>query len=332
MPFLAAQARLLGVSPSRLRASDLRSPYHGTRAGEMPAIETMEDSVRRRALEYSPAMRSAEFFCLVAAAVLWGAPLPFYAFQVPSNEDGFTERPVDVGVILPARAARGRGVRGRSIRAGWGSVRTDPATGLRLTSPATTWAMMGPILGRDDLVALGDGFVREPMRSDDPPALATIGELTAAVDVGRRPGVRALREALPLIRTRSRSRKETQTRLVLTDARLPEPELNFPVLVGGSIVALIDLAFPELLLGFEYEGEQHLIDPEQWASDIRRYEMLTSLGWRIIRVTKSDLRAQRANFVARARAAYSAAAASRGGLLDRSSSAVRLPQNAISNA
>ncbi|WP_186316533.1 endonuclease domain-containing protein [Microbacterium sp. BH-3-3-3] len=248
-------------------------------------------------------MRECEFFCLVAAAVAWGAPLPSSAFHL--RDGNRLERPLDVGVLLPARASRARGVRGTSIAEGMGSVRTEPVSGLRVTSPATTWAMMGALLQRDDLVALGDALVREPMRSDDPPALATIAELTAALEAGRRRGAASLRAALPLVRTRSRSRKETEMRLFLLAAGLPEPSLNWPVVVDGRVVALIDLAYPERKVGFEYEGEQHLTDPQQWARDIRRYEMLADLGWRIIRVTASDLALHRDEFVKRARAALS---------------------------
>lgn len=86
-------------------------------------------------------------------------------------------------------------------------------------------------------------------------------------------------------------------------AGLPEPSLNWPVVVEGTVAALVDLAYPERKVGFEYEGEQHLTDPRQWARDIRRYELLADLGWRIIRVTRSDLAQYRAQFVERARAA-----------------------------
>jgi len=249
-------------------------------------------------------MRECEFFCLVAATVAWGAPLPSSVFH---HRDGnrLVERPLDVGVLLPSRASRARGVRGISLTEGMGSVRTQPVSGLRVTSPATTWAMMGALLRRDDLIARGDAFVREPMRRDDPPALTTIAELTAALEAGRRRGAAALREALPLVRTRARSRKETETRLVLLAAGLPEPSLNWPVVLDGKVVALVDLAYPDRKVGIEYEGEQHLTDPRQWARDIRRYEMLADLGWRIIRVTASDLAQHREELVKRARAALS---------------------------
>ncbi|TQJ30657.1 hypothetical protein FBY39_1113 [Microbacterium sp. SLBN-146] len=261
----------------------------------------------RRVGEYAVRMPSTQFFCLVSACVLWNAPLPPSAFFTLADDGTWKDRPLDVGVTLPARAPRCDGVRGRSVNPGWADVVEHPLSGLPLTSPASTWAMMGQFLADDDLIALGDAMVREPMHPDDPPALASLAALDTAIAVGRRPGIPRLREALPFIRTRSRSRQETRLRLALTrDARLPEPSLNWPVYIDEVVVALIDVAYPRVRVGFEYEGEQHLTDAAQWAKDIRRYEMLADLGWRIIRVTKSDLDLERTAFIRRARAAVAA--------------------------
>ncbi|MFB8388343.1 hypothetical protein ACFC3F_14490 [Microbacterium sp. NPDC055910] len=314
-PFAVSSALALGVGAGRLRGRDLDTPFFGVRSGTPPPNERGEASVRRRANAFAVRMRSTEFFCLVSACALWGAPLPNWIFSERDAEGSHADRPLDVGVLLPARAPRGSGVRGRSVKPGLAHIVTEPATGLRATSPAATWAMMGALLSVEDLVVLGDYFVREPMRREDPPALTTVDQLAAMMTAGRRRGIAALRESLPLIRIRSRSRQETRTRLTLVDGGLPEPELNWPVVVDGRIVALIDLAYPELLLGFEYEGEHHLTDPEQWATDITRIEMLADLGWRIIRVVKSDLKSERAPFLARARGAYRAraSASERGG-------------------
>lgn len=247
-------------------------------------------------------MPASQFFCLSTACVLWGAPIPPGLLRHRDEAGGFVEHPLDVGVFLPDRASRTRGVRGRSIAPGWADVVTASGSGIRLTSPASTWAMLGQMLTEDELVILGDALVRAPERDTDPPPLATIADLRRAVEVGRRPGVLRIREALPFIRTRSWSPQETRTRLVLVrDARLPEPELNWPVLVDGAVVANIDLAYPDVMLGLEYEGEHHMTDAAQWAKDIRRTEMLADLGWRIMRVTKRDLDTLRGPFVARVR-------------------------------
>lgn len=247
-------------------------------------------------------MPESQFFCLATACVLWGAPIPPGILRHRGETGGFVDRPLDVGVFLPDRASRSRGVRGRSIAPGWADVVTASGSGIRLTSPSSTWAMMGQVLSEDELVILGDALVRTPQRDTDTPPLATVDGLRRAVEVGRRPGVLRTREALPFIRTRSWSPQETRMRLVLVrDGGLPEPELNWPVLVDGELVANIDLAYPDLMLGFEYDGEHHLTDAAQWAKDIRRLEMLTDLGWSIMRVTKRDLDALRGPFIARIR-------------------------------
>lgn len=182
---------------------------------------------------------------------------------------------------------------------------THPRFGVRVTTPASTWATLGAVLRDEyDLVAVGDAVVREPMFLDDPPALGSLDQLRAAVSVGRRVGLPALRAALPRVRTRSASWAETRCRLILIDAGLPEPMLNLEVRdARGDLVACIDLAYPTCRIAIEYEGEHHLTDPTQWAKDIARHEALTAMGWLVIRVTKADLRARGATLVARVRRA-----------------------------
>ncbi len=91
-------------------------------------------------------------------------------------------------------------------------------------------------------------------------------------------------------------------RLILTDAGLPEPLLNWPVHGDrGEFLGFVDQAYPELKIAIEYEGEQHRIDPGQWLRDIARYERLAEAGWRVIRVTKHDVFTAAAPLVARVR-------------------------------
>ena len=165
------------------------------------------------------------------------------------------------------------------------------------------------IVDHYDLVAVADAVVRERIFNDDPPPLATLEQLHKALAVGRRVGGPALREALPRVRTRSASRMESRCRLILSDAGLPEPELNHAVFDReGEFVACVDLAYPTQKIAIEYEGEHHLRDPEQWAKDIARYEALAAAGWFVIRVTKADVFDGRAGLVRRVRDALRARA------------------------
>ena len=112
--------------------------------------------------------------------------------------------------------------------------------------------------------------MREPLHRRDPPAFTSLGSLTSALDAGRRVGRDRLRAALPRVSTRTRSRAETWLRLTVIDAGLPQPEVNYDVAEGGRWLGQVDLAYPELRIAIEYEGEHHLTDPLQWAEDIAR--------------------------------------------------------------
>ncbi len=177
-------------------------------------------------------------------------------------------------------------------------------SGLRVSDPATTWAMLGGVLRHPyDLIAVGDAIVREPWHDEDPPTMATLEDLEAATDAGRRIGVAQLRDALPRIRTRSASRTETWMRLVLVDAGFPEPDLNVDVIERGRWLACVDGAWPAEKIAFEFEGRHHLLDPDQWARDIARYEALVAAGWIVMRVTWEDLRDRPGAFAERVRRA-----------------------------
>ena len=305
-PFSVATARHFGMSDSRLRRKDLSRPFHGVRSVDHVGADDGEESIVRRAIEYSRRMREEEFFSHVTAAVLWGLPLPPQGLLARSRGDAAMARPLDVAVRLPARAGRARGIRGRSISPHLAEVSIHPLTGLRVSTPAAVWAELATELALEDLVAVGDAAVREPMWETDAAALASVADLDRALGAGRRLGVDRLRAARPLVRTRSRSRPETHLRLAFVEAGLLEPECNWPVLDGDRLLALLDLAYPGAGVCFEYEGEHHLRDPEQWARDIRRHEMLVERGWRIVRVTKDDLYRHREELFTRIRLALAA--------------------------
>ncbi|MCX6500851.1 MAG: DUF559 domain-containing protein [Microbacterium sp.] len=302
--FTSRQARERGVSASRLRSHDLEAPFHGVRrrrAALSPDDCGLADRLLASAEAYAQRMTGEEFFCGVTAAVVWGLPLPAWTLQ---------DARVHVAVHSPRRAPRGRGVVGREVDPRLVTVRREPSSGWRVTSPASTWAMLAPVLRHPyDLVAVGDGVVRRRMVPADPPPLGTIDELEAAVTAGRRLGVGALRDALPRIRDGAASRPETWMRLTVLDAGLGEPMLNHDVFDDeGTWIARVDAAYPAQRVALEYEGEHHLLDPLQWAKDLRRYELLAAAGWHVIRVSKDALFQHPDDVVRRLRRALAARA------------------------
>lgn len=311
--FTVRDAHTAGVTPSRLRSRDLTSPYRGIRVrrdllnatvivpDEHPA-ERAARELREQAAILARSMPENQFFTHVTAAVLWGLPVP------PSLlRDSFGElRKLDVGVFAPLRHPRHAGVRGHQVKPGRAHIVAHEGHGVRVTTPSSTWAMLGAvILDEYDLVAIGDACVRDQLFVDDPLPLATVEQLEAAANAGRRVGGPALRRALPRVRTRSASRMETRCRLILLDAGLPEPELNVDVFDSrGEFVACVDMAYPTLKIAIEYEGEHHLTSPAQWARDIARYEALAAAGWFVVRATKRDVFDNRGGLVARVRRVF----------------------------
>lgn len=299
--FSVGAARQAGVTPSRLRAGDLAQPYHGVRAvrhappaSSRPA-PTAEEMLRERALQYAHRMTGYEFFSHVTAAVMWGLPLPSWLV---------VDRLPDVAVLLARRAPAGRGVIGHALKGGMTYSVVHPELGVPVSTVASTWALLGGMLARlDDVVAVADAAVRQPLHTNDAPALATIDQLRAAAGAGRRVRGALLKEALPLVSTRSRSRAESRMRVLLQLGGVPDAEVNFDVWHRGEWLAQVDLAYPEAKLALEYEGEHHLTDPAQWAADIARVDRLVEAGWRVIRVTKGDFDGGAVGLAARVRRA-----------------------------
>lgn len=305
--FSVQEARNAGVAAGRLRRRDLSHPFHAVRSrGNEPpdpradAYETRRFKAMQKATAYARRMRTCEFFSHETAALIWNAPLP-----LPKG-DAATDAAPHVSTFRENSMPRARGVHGHRVDPRLAVVTT--LDGLRVTTPASTWAMLGH-LPLYDLVAVGDYFVRV-WREDGyyranagVPPLTTIAELDAAVRAGRRVGIRALRLALPLIRTNAWSRTESWTRLVIVQAGLPEPELNRDFYdEHGVHLACIDLAYPEYKVAIEYQGQFH---GAQYARDIERIERLRAAGWAVIQVSSELLFGNPEQLVQRVRTALS---------------------------
>ncbi|WP_116646204.1 DUF559 domain-containing protein [Microbacterium sp. Gd 4-13] len=264
-PFTVADARRHGVSPDRLRASDLAAPFYGVRTG------VGEPSLIERCRARATRLPHFAAFSHTTAAGLHGLPLP------PE-----TTRQSDLHISVPrgARAPRGSGTIGHQV-----SCRRDDADrrhGVLCTTPARTFCDLAAVLRLGELVAVGDAVLHR--------RLATIADLAAAAGAwpGRR-GRPRLDAALELLDGRAESPKESELRIVLHEAGLLLPEVNHVVRDGaGRFVARVDLAYPERKIAIEYEGDYHR-DRDQWRRDIARRRRLEALGWTVLQVTQRDL-------------------------------------------
>lgn len=99
-------------------------------------------------------------------------------------------------------------------------------------------------------------------------------------------GSEALRAALISARAGVGSPRETDLRLLIVAAGLPEPVVSCAVRFDDETLHP-DLSYPELLIAIEYEGDHHRADPRQWDIDIARERVFRDAGWEYIRVTRS---------------------------------------------
>jgi hypothetical protein len=282
-----------GASARRMRALDLEAPHRGVRRRvighpESPASDTAplaldratQVQVWRDARSYAVIMPRQAFFAGRTAAILRGVPVA----PAPT---------LDVAVFAPARAPRVRGVRARTLSPGYATVQT--VDGLRVASPASTWAMLGTELSERELVRLGDAIVRVPRDEHGRPRperrLATLDDLRAALDVGRRPGAVRLRAALARIRVGAMSPLETDMRLDAVDAGLPEPELDAEVRsVQGRLLGIADGRYRAYRVLIEVEGDHHRTDRRQWARDIEKHAAYAAAGYETVRLTGIQIR------------------------------------------
>jgi hypothetical protein len=281
LPFHVREAAERGLTKKQLRAKRLTRPFRGVRTSG--SLETVLD----RARAYAVKMHPDGFFSHVTAAVLLGIWLP-----------SALERRPELHVSVPpgVRAPRDHLVKGHQLVPRPGQVHLH--LGLRVAGEIETWCQLAQVLGLEDLVVAGESLLAKNRRRP-----RRLQELESAVAVGGRPRQALLQRALPLLREGVRSAMETRLRRLLVRAGLPEPEINREIFdERGRRVGECDLVYVVQRVVVEYEGRQHFED-QATRNDILKYERLQDLGWRVVRVTKDDLRLRPAETVERVRAA-----------------------------
>ncbi|NLP83149.1 hypothetical protein HF576_04755 [Microbacterium sp. CFH 90308] len=299
--FTIAEAAEAGVTAGRLRAADLEQPFRGVRttvvADREPSVrEPLAENERpptkdelahaatlRMARAYAKIMGPHEFFAGRTAAVLRKWPIE------PGDD-------LVIAVQSPRRPPRRRGIRG--VKVSPNLAHTQIHDHLRMTTPATTWAMLAGELSVRELVSLGDAIVRVPRdeRGDLCPhsQAATVQQLARAITAGRRVGVGKLREALEEVRVGSASPLETDFRLDAAAGGLPEFELDVEIHDDrGTLLGITELVHRETRTVIEVEGDHHRRDRRQWNRDIEKYAAYAAEGWAVVRLTSKHIRGAR---------------------------------------
>ncbi|PNH85060.1 hypothetical protein [Arthrobacter sp. AFG20] len=265
-PFTIRQATDAGLTRRRTRALDLASPCHGVRA---PAAVEITLLIRARGL----ALATGAVVSHLSAAALWGFPLPL------RFEDHKTIHLTSRG---GARAVRRKSVCGHRLPLAEDEI--SDGRYVACTSPLRTWFDLAGILSLQDLVIAGDFLLRRKSPLSTPDALDSFLEGKKG-----RAGYPKAMKARVLIRANTDSPKETELRLLLTAAGLPEPGINVPMFDGtGGWIQDPDMSYEDFKIAIQYDGGHHAA-PAQRRSDIYRDENARSLGWLVVVLTQLDL-------------------------------------------
>jgi hypothetical protein len=254
-PFTTAEALAAGVSRGVIDGPQVRTL--------LPAVHLAAD-------------RPVTFATLVAAARL---VLP--ADALLTGPSALRLAGATVGPVHPLHfvSRHPHQVRRRGVRVM--RVRTLPPASAGVVLLTEAFRASAAAVDLVELVAAGDHLVRTGRCRPE--------ELCAAAEGWSGRGSVAARRAALLVRDRVDSPPETELRLCLVLAGLPEPECN--VLLGGPAepIGRFDLVLRALRVALEYEGDQHRTDLAQWNADILRHEQLAGEGWRLVRVTAARL-------------------------------------------
>ena len=153
---------------------------------------------------------------------------------------------------------------------------------VRCTSPLRTAYDLGR---QDDLVEAVVAVDRLANRHRFDPGLL----LHFAARYRGNPGTARLVAALAHANPYTGSPMETRLRMIITQAGLPRPHVQWVVQdVEARTAVWLDLAWPQHRIGIEFEGAGHT-DPVEVLRDAGRYTRLVDRGWRIYRYTNYDV-------------------------------------------
>ena len=201
-----------------------------------------------------------------SAAVLWGVDLA-----------GATE---DVELTLPPgrHPVRTTGIRVR--RADLPDNAVTRWRGVPITTAEATAVRLASSLPVDDGVVVIDQMVEA--------GLVDLVRVRRAASAASGAGSARARSVCGLADGLAQSPQETRLRLLIQRSGLPLPVAQFPIRVGGRVIARPDFAWPEHKVAVEYDGAWHG-EPGQFAKDRERMNRLRAAGWQVVFVTAAHL-------------------------------------------
>ena len=280
--FTVSEAPARGVSTHTLRNGRFLAPTSGVR------IDDADPSLIDRCRAIARVVHPNAAFARTTALRLLGIDVPWQL------EDDHA-----IHIVTPRRGERPQRYAVTPHFCGQKQLDIIDRFGLRVTSAPQTWLQVAHRLTRDSVVELGDAMTRRKQPATTVEALQFLMHRTFKMR-----GLALCREAIDLIRPGTDSPMETQVRLLVIDAGLPEPVVNVPAFDDtGQFLALPDLSYPHLKIAIEYDGDHHRTDPATWRRDVERRQLLEGAGWLIITATADDVIRYPERLIARIRAA-----------------------------
>jgi hypothetical protein len=155
--------------------------------------------------------------------------------------------------------------------------------GIPVTTPVRTTSDLLRHLYRPYALAAADGFARAGLID-----LHNLWEYVAKLK--GYPGIVQARSLAVLVDGRAQTPGESWQRLRIHDAGFPPPVPQFEVVDHYGSQYFLDLAYPDLLIGSEFDGKEFHTDERDRAHDLNRREHLTELyGWRWENADRSRL-------------------------------------------
>ena len=222
----------------------------------------------------------------VWAAVLWAGSEALVSHQAAACLWGLDERQcerVDLSASHPLRS----GVPWLSTHQRRLIPKTSRRTkhGIALTSPARTLMDLAATSAEEDLERLVENALRCRMVS--------VAELRRALAwaPARTPGAVRLNRLLRRGQWSAESQSELERRALelFRCSGLPAPHCQYTITDGNRHLATVDFAWPAAKLIVEAEGFQFHSGRRVWERDIARYNGLVLRGWRVLRLTWSDV-------------------------------------------
>lgn len=228
----------------------------------------------------------------LSAGHLWGFPLSPHLAWIHDllDEVPLAPRHDERPHLSRAHCRPSQSARGHVLHRGLGLPPVEGLWGAQVTSALETLLALQDILPGWRGVAAID-FLLAHGTSMTPRSPMSVVELERELDAlpPHVRGAQSVRRGLSLAAERTWSPMETVLRLVVQHWGFPLPVPNVHVMLPGQGSAYVDLAWPEVKVGLEYNGRGHYLDPG-YAEEMHRLNQLQEAGWRIRNVLLNDLK------------------------------------------